>query len=708
MKRHWCGLFLLLCVIGVPMLAFGDAPGSFTWSSAPGGSFTASTVDLQAWMEKQAEWVYDNDTPYAYLDPNGEPDGVNEPTIAGHVSGDWPPSWDRGDPDEPGPPPVIHDPWPDHLDPAENNGNGIPDVMEFDVIKTICENTSHSLHAQVHESFKKNFNYIGGNLGLAGNMVPALKYILAAYALLGDGSYQRFRYPAGPCPSACIEYGFGFEGSWGIVAETIYEMNAVFANGWRPAGTPSCATCDSAPNDTKCDRLPDLLSACGDADGDGVTNIGEFYGQGGVAGQYNPYLNPDDATVRANYVAAALNPSITTDGGDPDEVCVEGPPGPGLTWNVNLWYNPANHFVYVLGPVAPWPVNESFAETYTLGERKVAVPGHLTTIRSAEENAWITTNVRSKAGGDMWIGANDITTEDNWVWVETGEQFWQGAAAGHAVGGLYVNWNGGEPNNSGDGGQMYEGGTWDDTPFDRGKPGCLEFTNGGAGYDDGNGNGYPDFWETYVEAPGGPTADFHADVTSGMQPLTVHFTDDSTAPEGETITSWSWTFGDTGTSDDQNPTHVYTDFGTFTVSLTVETDIGGTSTKTRTAYITVEERMYRATISQAGSAWLEEGDTLSLTAVVIGQTGDVTYLWQLNGGATPAPGTGATYEKDAAIGDSGAYTCVVNDESKAEIVAGPYAVTVFAAGSLPVAGVVGLALLAGAAILGARSAFRKK
>jgi PKD repeat protein len=679
--------------MGIPMMALADAPASYNWATAPGGALNASTVDFDAWMEAMSEYVYDNDVPYSFMDPNGEPDGINERGYAV----DWPPPWDRGDPDP-------ADLWPATVVPNDGNGNGMPDILEFAVIKEICNNESTypTLHAEVHESFKKNFAYFGANLGLAGNMVPALKYILAAYAMLGDGSYQRFRYPEGPCPTACTEYGFGWEGSWGVAAEMIYAMNDVFANGWRPAGTASCATCNSAPNDTQCDRLESLLSACGDVDGDGVTNIGEFYGQGGVAGVY-------DATVRANYVAAVLDPLVTADGGDPDEVCVEGPPGPGLTWNLNLWWNPANHFVYVLGPVAPWPVNESFAETYTLGERKEAVPGHLATIRSAEENAWITTNVRSKAGGDMWIGANDIADEGAWVWVENDVQFWEGTASGSVVGGNYVNWNGGEPNASGDGGQMYEGGTWDDTPFDRGKPGCLEFTNGGAGYDDGNGNGYPDFWETYVEAPGGPTAAFHADVTSGMQPLTVNFTDDSTAPEGETIASWSWDFGDESPlSIEQNPTHVYADFGTFTVALTVETDIGGTNTKTETAYITVTERMYRASIDAAGGAWLEEGDLLSLTAVVTGGTPPIEYRWQKNGEDIVPPATTATYEKVAAVGDSGAYTCVVNDDSKAETVAGPYTVTVFAAGSLPVAGIVGLALLAGAAILGARSAFRKK
>ena len=77
-------------------------------------------------------------------------------------------------------------------------------------------------------------------------------------------------------------------------------------------------------------------------------------------------------------------------------------------------------------------------------------------------------------------------------------------------------------------------------------------------------------------------ADFSGNPLSGGVPLSVDFTDLSTG----TITSYSWTFGDGGTSTDQNPTHVYNAFGAYTVSLTV-TGPGGTDTETKTDYITV-------------------------------------------------------------------------------------------------------------------------
>jgi len=82
-----------------------------------------------------------------------------------------------------------------------------------------------------------------------------------------------------------------------------------------------------------------------------------------------------------------------------------------------------------------------------------------------------------------------------------------------------------------------------------------------------------------------PGADFTADLTSGPVPLTVNFTDQSTGD----ITSWSWDFGDGATSTEQNPSHTYTDAGTYTVSLAV-TGPGGSDTEVKADFITVLEQ----------------------------------------------------------------------------------------------------------------------
>jgi PKD repeat protein len=77
-------------------------------------------------------------------------------------------------------------------------------------------------------------------------------------------------------------------------------------------------------------------------------------------------------------------------------------------------------------------------------------------------------------------------------------------------------------------------------------------------------------------------ANFTANTTSGLAPLTVQFDDISSgSPQ-----SWSWDFGDGGTSTDPNPVHTYHAVGMYTVSLTV-TNIAGSDTETKIDYIQV-------------------------------------------------------------------------------------------------------------------------
>ena len=84
------------------------------------------------------------------------------------------------------------------------------------------------------------------------------------------------------------------------------------------------------------------------------------------------------------------------------------------------------------------------------------------------------------------------------------------------------------------------------------------------------------------EAPQPPTAIASANPTSGTSPLTVNFTgDDSFDPNGDPLT-YFWDFGDGNSSTDANPTHIFTNVGSYSVSLTVEDGNGGTDNTTLT------------------------------------------------------------------------------------------------------------------------------
>ena len=75
-------------------------------------------------------------------------------------------------------------------------------------------------------------------------------------------------------------------------------------------------------------------------------------------------------------------------------------------------------------------------------------------------------------------------------------------------------------------------------------------------------------------------ANFTADVRSGLAPLTVQFTDESSGDP----TAWLWDFGDGKSSTEQHPEYTYTSAKNYTVALSID---GGFSTATKSDYIKV-------------------------------------------------------------------------------------------------------------------------
>ena len=83
-----------------------------------------------------------------------------------------------------------------------------------------------------------------------------------------------------------------------------------------------------------------------------------------------------------------------------------------------------------------------------------------------------------------------------------------------------------------------------------------------------------------------PTAGFGANVTSGCADLTIQFSDQSSS----NTTGWNWSFpgGNPSSSTDQNPTVVYGNAGTYSVTLEANNAVGN-STITQTDYIFVDD-----------------------------------------------------------------------------------------------------------------------
>jgi glucose/arabinose dehydrogenase len=112
-----------------------------------------------------------------------------------------------------------------------------------------------------------------------------------------------------------------------------------------------------------------------------------------------------------------------------------------------------------------------------------------------------------------------------------------------------------------------------------GPDGSLYVLDYGTGYFNGDANSALYRYD-YVGAGGNraPTAAASANKTSGAAPLAVTFSSaGSSDPEGGAL-SYSWAFGDGGTSTAANPAHTYTANGNYVATLTVRDPQGATGT----------------------------------------------------------------------------------------------------------------------------------
>lgn len=121
----------------------------------------------------------------------------------------------------------------------------------------------------------------------------------------------------------------------------------------------------------------------------------------------------------------------------------------------------------------------------------------------------------------------------------------------------------------------------------------------------------PEVWEAAVRGITLIVADFTGTPLSGLAPLSVAFTDASTLSP----TSWDWDFGDgTSHSHVQNPTHIYTTPGTYSVSLTASSATHGSGSVTKAGYITVADKGLAFDVYEI----VPPGDSISYLATLDG------------------------------------------------------------------------------------------
>ena len=153
--------------------------------------------------------------------------------------------------------------------------------------------------------------------------------------------------------------------------------------------------------------------------------------------------------------------------------------------------------------------------------------------------------------------------------------------------------------------------------------------------------GFTNPWNgfTTVMLAAAPVANFTANVTSGDAPLTVQFTDLST----NSPTAWSWDFNNDSVVDstEQNPGHVYTAVGTYTVNL-MASNSAGSDSEVKAAYIVVNESASPA----SDFTYTSDGSSITITGYV-GPGGNVIIPGTIDGLPVTIIGNNAFKSKTA-------------------------------------------------------------
>jgi PKD repeat protein len=133
-----------------------------------------------------------------------------------------------------------------------------------------------------------------------------------------------------------------------------------------------------------------------------------------------------------------------------------------------------------------------------------------------------------------------------------------------------------------------------------------------------------------VGTPPDPVPSFTANPTSGIVPILVSFTDQST---GTGLTQWAWDFGDGGTSNTRHPSHQYDTPGTYDVTLTV-TGTYGPQTLVKSDYILAEPPLPVASATPRNGAGMNPNIFTSTSLPVLGSS----WGSQVHGSAIGATG----------------------------------------------------------------------
>ncbi len=122
-----------------------------------------------------------------------------------------------------------------------------------------------------------------------------------------------------------------------------------------------------------------------------------------------------------------------------------------------------------------------------------------------------------------------------------------------------------------------------------------------------------------------PVAVVSANPTKGTVPLTVNFNSAGSGDPDGGIASYSWSFGDGGTSMLANPTYTYGNRGIFLARLTVNDNLGATASKSVTITVRRPPKLTGARVPIPGAfSFNLEGET-NVTYIIESSTDGLTW-----------------------------------------------------------------------------------
>jgi gliding motility-associated-like protein len=145
----------------------------------------------------------------------------------------------------------------------------------------------------------------------------------------------------------------------------------------------------------------------------------------------------------------------------------------------------------------------------------------------------------------------------------------------------------------------------------------------------------------YIKVDDKPVVDFNANNVSGCFPLRANFSDLSSGGSAP-ISAWEWDFGDGGLSTAQNPFHIYTAAGNYTVTLKVTNSGGCSKVVSRPNYIQVSPGV-TVNFNNSLPVQCKPPETINFTNLSSGP-GLLSYEWSFgDGGVSFAANPSYTY-----------------------------------------------------------------